>query len=111
VYWNIKHIQSLSAIFTGLKPVARSDTLDPMALFEYHCQACTRRFEAITSFENSNEITCPHCANPSPKKLISVFKVAGRGDLRESTLHGCHDCDVTGPASDTGHDHSEHDHD
>lgn len=62
-----------------------------MALFEYYCENCKEKFEQITSKDDPNQGQCPKCQQKKTKKLISVFAVSGRGDLRESTLHGCHD--------------------
>ena len=78
-----------------------------MALFEFYCEGCKAKFEQITSAKDPDHGQCPKCSKKGARKLISRFAVGGQGDLRETTMHGCHDCDVT-PA---GHDHSGHDHD
>ena len=77
-----------------------------MALYEYFCSACKRRFEAIRSYRDSSEAPCPKCATVSRQKLISRFAVGGQGDLRESTMHGCHGCHHVGPGHSHGHGHS-----
>jgi putative FmdB family regulatory protein len=78
-----------------------------MALFEFHCDACKLKFEQIVSSGDPDAGKCPKCGTLKTRKLISAFKVGGRGDLRESTMHGCHDAHV---APDFDHSHS-HDHD
>ena len=75
-----------------------------MALYEFLCEKCRHRFEQISNFSEIDQVSCPNCATPKSRKLISSFRVAGRGDLRESTFHGCHDHQVTGP----NHDHPDH---
>ena len=75
-----------------------------MALFEYFCEKCRFQFEQITSSGDPDAGKCPKCQDKKTRKLISAFKVGGRGDLRESTLHGCHDAHVT-PGE--GHNHGD----
>jgi putative FmdB family regulatory protein len=65
-----------------------------MALYEYFCEACQARFEQITSSTDPDAGKCPKCHGKKTRKLISAFRVGGRGDLRESTMHGCHDAHV-----------------
>ncbi len=69
-----------------------------MPLFDYECENCRYQFESLTrSSEVSGSeqtVACPKCSQPNPKKLISRFRVGGRGDLRESTQDGCHDCQM-----------------
>jgi putative FmdB family regulatory protein len=71
-----------------------------MPLYEYLCLRCNFKFEQITASLDRNESNCPKCLSKDTKKLISQFAVGGQGDLRESTLHGCHDCEVP-----PGHSH------
>ena len=80
-----------------------------MPLYEYYCGACKFKFEEISSSNDPIHGQCPKCGKTETEKLISAFKVGGRGDLRESTLHGCHDAHV--PHSADSDDHSGHDHD
>lgn len=93
-----------------------------MPLYEYECSRCSARFEELTSHVPETERgKCPKCGSLESKRLISAFRVAGQGDLRENTLHGCHDAHVSGPqegghSHDHGHDHGSahghsHDHD
>ena len=78
-----------------------------MALYEYFCESCRTQFEQITSNTDPDAGKCPKCQTKNTRKLISAFRVGGRGDLRESTMHGCHDCHVPlGPQQGAhGHDH------
>lgn len=68
-----------------------------MAIYEFHCEPCRKRFEQITSSTDPDQGKCPTCGGRETRRLISGFKVGGRGDVRESTIHGCH--------SGCGHDH------
>lgn len=63
-------------------------------LYEYFCETCDLLFEQITSFSDPDSGKCPKCQSKDTKKQFSKFAVGGQGDLRESTLHGCHDCHV-----------------
>jgi putative FmdB family regulatory protein len=84
-----------------------------MALFEYFCDRCKLKFEQITSSGDPDAGKCPKCKDKDKtNKLISRFAVGGQGDLRESTMHGCHDAHVgLGDGHDHGHDHGDHDSD
>lgn len=75
-----------------------------MALYEYHCQDCRLDFEQLTSSRDPDQGKCPKCHKNNTKRLISRFRVAGQGDLRESTWDGCHS-----PSDPHGHSH-DHDH-
>ena len=89
-----------------------------MALYEYFCETCQKRFEQITSSTDPDQGKCPKCQGKNTNRLISRFAIGGQGDLRETTMHGCHD-HSTGHEGDSGqshddhagHDHSHHDHD
>ena len=62
-----------------------------MPLLEFRCRACGHEFEQVTKDNDPTRGTCPKCQSRDGERLISRFAVGGRGDLRESTLHGCHD--------------------
>jgi putative FmdB family regulatory protein len=42
-----------------------------MPIFEYVCQKCDHRFEAIVSA--ATRVECPACASPRLEKQLSVF--------------------------------------
>lgn len=71
-----------------------------MALYEFYCDHCNKKFEQITRAGAEDMGECPTCRSRETRRLISKFAVGGQGDLRESTLHGCHDND-----DGTPHDH------
>lgn len=62
-----------------------------MALYEFFCESCQLLFEQITSSGDPEQGKCPKCNQKNTKKLISKFAIGGQGDLRESTMHGCHE--------------------
>jgi putative FmdB family regulatory protein len=90
-----------------------------MPLFEYFCTPCRKKFEQISSAGDPEAGRCPLCQGKQTQKLISRFAIGGQGDLRESTMHGCHDYDGApgqehshGPGDDHSHNHGEdHGHD
>ena len=80
-----------------------------MPLFEYFCGHCKKKFEFLAKVSGSETAVCPKCQKKTNQKLISKFAVGGQGDLRETTLHGCHDAHVDlepGHSHDDHHDHS-----
>jgi putative FmdB family regulatory protein len=79
-----------------------------MPLFEYYCGHCKRKFEFLANSSKSESPICPKCKRKSDEKLISQFAVGGQGDLRETTLHGCHDAHVDLEPGHEGHDHHDH---
>ena len=86
-----------------------------MPWFEFECESCHKRFDQITRSEKSDFGVCTHCGSKKSKRLLSKFAVGGQGDLRETTMHGCHDCDVPlsdgkSPSPETHEGHGTHDH-
>lgn len=79
-----------------------------MALYEYYCSGCKYQFEQITGSTDPDAGKCPKCQSKEhSKKLISRFAVGGQGDLRETTVHGCHG-GFTGLEDHSGHEGHEH---
>lgn len=72
-----------------------------MVLLEFYCEPCKCQFEQITHDQDPDRGKCPKCQGKKTRKLISRFRIGGQGDLRESTLHGCHDYSGV----DHGHTH------
>ena len=82
-----------------------------MVLYEFFCSYCQMKFEQVTSSSDPDQGKCPKCHEKNTEKLISRFAVGGLGDLRESTLHGCHGCHMPTPGShlhSDGKDDHEH---
>jgi putative FmdB family regulatory protein len=79
-----------------------------MPIFEYICQACDQRFEAI--IHGSQKAHCPACDSTKLEQQLSAFAVGspkGKGDFaksagktRSSGGGGCGSCgDPRGPGS------------
>ena len=82
-----------------------------MALYEFFCTPCKLKFEQITKLDDADAGQCPKCLGRETERLISRFAVAGQGDLRESTLHGCHSDPgghTHGPGCGHGGSHGSH---
>jgi putative FmdB family regulatory protein len=45
-----------------------------MPLYEYRCEGCENRFEALV-LSSDDEITCPKCEGAKLEKLFSAFGV------------------------------------
>lgn len=52
-----------------------------MPIYEYRCNACDHKFEALQKFSDAPLITCPACANDALVKLVSAagFQLKGSG--------------------------------
>jgi len=48
-----------------------------MPLFEYDCEECGHRFEALV-FRPDEEVECPKCGSTRARKLLSTFATGGR---------------------------------
>lgn len=54
--------------------MAASAYPEPMPIYDFECQACGERFEALVAV--SHRPACPACAAPEPERLFSP--IAGR---------------------------------
>jgi len=71
-----------------------------MPIFEYVCQDCNHRFEAIV--QGAKTAACPACQSTRLEQQLSVFAVGGRSErLAASEPAGaCGTCgDPRGPGS------------
>ena len=75
-----------------------------MALHDFTCRKCSPHFVSLVRAQDSEPTACPKCKSTEVEKKIARFAVGGQGDLRESTLHGCHEANVS--LGDKGHKHS-----
>ncbi len=49
-----------------------------MPIYEYECTNCGEKFEANRKIADSDsEIKCPKCGRKRPRRLFSVFGMAG----------------------------------
>jgi putative FmdB family regulatory protein len=72
-----------------------------MPLYEYRCESCDHRFEALV--QGSEKPTCSACGAARLQKLFSAFAVSsssGRGSESAIPAGGCGSCgDPRGPGS------------
>jgi putative FmdB family regulatory protein len=52
-----------------------------MPIYEYECQACGHRQEALQKMSDAPLVECPECHKPELKKLVSAagFRLKGGG--------------------------------
>ena len=52
-----------------------------MPIYEYQCQECGHRFEALQKISDALLTTCPKCEAEELKKLVSAagFRLSGNG--------------------------------
>lgn len=49
-----------------------------MPIYEFRCHKCGHRFEKLCSMGESGEnLRCPACAAPAPKRVMSGFSAKG----------------------------------
>jgi putative FmdB family regulatory protein len=69
-----------------------------MPVYEYYCEHCDRRFEALRPMSQSTApMTCPRCATPDARRLVSVFAAVSRDSggsrlVAGSGSGGCGSC-------------------
>lgn len=68
-------------------------------IFEYRCEQCGHRFEAIVLNGRPPE-ACPACAQPALEKLLSTFAAHAGGGPMTPAPAACGSCgDPRGPGS------------
>lgn len=69
-----------------------------MPIFEYICQQCDHRFEAIVL--GSRKAACPKCESKRLSQQLSSFAVGGEKSPAGSPMGACGSCgDPRGPGS------------
>ena len=63
-----------------------------MPLYEFICQTCGRRFEALVRIGREQEICCESCGGADLKKLFSSFGIGGGASRIKSSSAGCATC-------------------
>lgn len=69
-----------------------------MPVYEYHCAACDRRFEALRPMSQADApLACPRCGAANTRKMISVFAAVSRDGggsrlVAGSGSSGCASC-------------------
>jgi len=64
-----------------------------MPIYEYRCEACSDRFDVLTSFNNREaRQVCPRCESTRTKVLVSAFAAFGGSDSTPVSLGGGGGC-------------------
>lgn len=50
-----------------------------LPLYEFACESCGHRFEALLPFSRKAEARCPECGSDTVKELLSGFASPGSG--------------------------------
>jgi len=64
-----------------------------MPIYEYICQDCHSKFEAIRSMKDADApIACEHCHSLKTSRLISMFFAQSNGKVITGGNGGCAGC-------------------
>lgn len=63
-----------------------------MPLYEFKCQGCGCRFEALVRIGGENGVRCLGCGGRDVRKLISAFGIGGGASRLKSSGSGCATC-------------------
>ena len=64
-----------------------------MPLYEFQCEKCKKRFEALVRLGREAEVVCESCGSPKVRKLLSAFGIGG-GSSRLKEASACSTCKV-----------------
>ncbi len=60
-----------------------------MPIYEYRCEACSRKFDVLTSFaERDRAQACPACESRKTRVLVSSFAMTGLEEAGEPLSFG-----------------------
>ena len=63
-----------------------------MPIYEFRCEKCGRRFEKLCALgESGQNLRCPECGSPAPKRVMSGF-AAATGTETAAASGGCSGC-------------------
>ncbi|MBI5667864.1 MAG: zinc ribbon domain-containing protein [Chloroflexi bacterium] len=61
-----------------------------MPLYEFDCPGCGQPFEKLVrSAAAVNDVVCPNCGNPRPRKKLSTFAMKGSSSGSSSAGSSC----------------------
>jgi len=63
-----------------------------MPIYEYHCNACGCRFEALVRIGNEGGVRCEACRSGDVRKLLSAFGIGGGDSRLKGSSGGCASC-------------------
>lgn len=74
-----------------------------MPIYEYQCQQCSTKFEALRSMKDADsEIACTKCASTDTRRALSVCYCKGENRSSSSSHAGCGSCSG-GSCASCGH--------
>jgi putative FmdB family regulatory protein len=75
-----------------------------MPIYEYQCQSCGHKMEALQKMSDPALSDCPQCSKPELKKLISAggFQLKGSGWYETDFKGGSSKKEPPSPACGTG---------
>jgi len=62
-----------------------------MPLYEFCCENCKKKFEALVRLGQEGSVRCESCGGPV-RKLFSTFGVGGGSSRIKSSGHSCSSC-------------------
>ena len=64
-----------------------------MPIYEYVCQDCGARFEALRAMKDADQpITCKKCYGPRTNRALSLFNATSGGQTVTHANGGCGGC-------------------
>ncbi len=64
-----------------------------MPIYEYECQDCQQRFEALRSMNDADAaIACENCGSANTKRALSVFFAQSSGKVIAGSNGNCSSC-------------------
>jgi len=64
-----------------------------MPIYEYICQDCGARFEALRAMKDADQpITCKKCFGPRTNRALSLFNATSGGQTVTHASNGCGGC-------------------
>lgn len=71
-----------------------------MPLYEYICQQCQRRFDALRPMSSADApIACPHCGSQETWRAISLFSAISSTGVIAGGGSSCTSCSATSCAT------------
>ncbi|MCS7282613.1 MAG: zinc ribbon domain-containing protein [Anaerolineae bacterium] len=71
-----------------------------MPLYEYICQECGHRFDALRPMSKADApIACPHCGSMQTSRKISLFAAIGSEGIIAGSGSSCSSCTASSCAS------------
>jgi putative FmdB family regulatory protein len=63
-----------------------------MPLYEFCCESCGTRFEALVRLGGEKDVGCLACGGRKVRKLLSAFGIGGGSSRLKASSSGCSTC-------------------